>query len=45
MGEIELGNVFRFDGYHWIHILWLLWWTVVAGMFARWVYRREQLSG
>ncbi|MFP4219639.1 MAG: ATP-binding cassette domain-containing protein [Phormidium sp.] len=45
MGKIELENIFRFDGYHWIHILWLLWWTVVAGMFARWVYRREQLSG
>ncbi|NMG60756.1 ABC transporter ATP-binding protein/permease [Geitlerinema sp. P-1104] len=45
MGEIELEQIFRFDGYHWIHILWLLWWTVVAGMFARWVYRREQLSG
>lgn len=45
MGEIELEGIFRFDGYHWLHILWLLWWTVVAGMFARWVYRREQLSG
>ncbi len=45
MGEIELGEVFRFDGYHWIHILWLLWWTIVAGILARWVYRREQLSG
>lgn len=45
IGEVELEGVFRFDGYHWIHILWLLWWTVVAGMLARWVYRREQLSG
>ncbi|MGL5196501.1 MAG: ABC transporter permease, partial [Chroococcales cyanobacterium] len=45
MGEVELEGIFRFDGYPLIHIQWLLWWTVVAGMLARWVYRRERLSG
>ena len=45
MGEVELEGIFRFDGYQVIHILWLLWWTIVAGMLARWAYRREKLSG
>ncbi|WP_017305593.1 ABC transporter ATP-binding protein/permease [Spirulina subsalsa] len=45
MGEVELEGIFRFDGYQMIHILWLLWWTIVAAMLARWAYRREKLSG
>jgi ABC-2 type transport system ATP-binding protein len=44
-GKVEMEGFFRFDGYRLIHIQWLLWWTVVAGMLARWVYRRERLSG
>lgn len=45
VGEVKLEGIFYFDGYKLIHIHWLLWWTVVAGMLARWVYRRERLSG
>jgi ABC-2 type transport system ATP-binding protein len=43
--QISNSIIFKFDNYPLVHILWLLWWTVVAGVLAQLAYRREVLSG
>lgn len=45
IGQVNFPQTFKFDNHPLVHILWLLWWTVVAGVLARWAYRREVLSG
>lgn len=45
VGELKLAEAFEQDGYRWLHLNWLLWWSAIAGLLARWAYRRERLSG
>ena len=45
VGHVNILPFYKFDGYSFLHIQWLLWWTVVGSLLARWVYFRERLSG
>ncbi|MFP4009840.1 MAG: hypothetical protein ACLFV6_17850, partial [Spirulinaceae cyanobacterium] len=45
VGNVNILPFYKFDGYSLLHIQWLLWWTVVGSLLARWVYFRERLSG